>query len=66
MRWGSLGPHLLPRSVLVAPVAGLAWRLRRLLRLLGAFLLRQLFARGDGVLLWPPLGLRGRLQATAL
>lgn len=54
------------RSVLAAPVDGLPWRLRRLLRLLGALLLRELLARGNGVLLGPPLGLGGRLQAAAL
>lgn len=62
---GGLGRRV-GRSVLAAPVDGLARRLRRLLRLLGALLLRELFARGNGVLLGPPLGLGGRLQAAAL
>lgn len=53
-------------SVFTALVAGLAWRLRRLLSLLGSFLLSELLTGGDGVLLGPSFGLGGGLQATAL
>lgn len=61
-----LRPHLLLRSVLMTPVASLTRSLRRLLCLLGTFLLRELLAGGDGVLLGPPLRLGWGLQATSL
>lgn len=59
-------PHPRRRSVLAISVAGLARRLRWLLCLLGTLLLRELLARGDGVLLGPSLGLGGGLQAATL
>lgn len=59
-------PHLPLRSVLVTPVASLTRSLRRLLCLLGAFLLRELLAGRDGVLFGPPLRLGWGFQATSL
>lgn len=53
-------------SVLAIPVSGLARQFRWLLGLLGTLLLCELLARGDGVLLGPPLGFGRRLQAATL
>lgn len=53
-------------SVLAVPVAGLTRQFRCLLGLLGTLLLRELLARGDGVLLGPPLGFGRGLQAATL
>lgn len=50
----------------MTPVASVTWSLRRLLCLLGAFLLSELLTGGDGVLLGPSFRLGWGLQATSL